>query len=133
MVYILWGDSAIPPFVGCLESLPNLHTLEVGQADSSITTPLESAIEHIQLPQIKTLILPPTAHPLLHHCCNVEDVVCVIRDSTISSDEFLESLVFNQDSKVKRLAIPPVSWGNPSRKRYSTLYDPGERTMADCL
>ena len=110
----IWGDSAVPPFARCLESLPNLHTLEIGQADSSITTPLENALEHIELPQIKTLILPPTVHPLLRHCNNVEDVVCVIRDTTISSDGFLESLASNRDSKVKRLAIPLISWGNPS-------------------
>lgn len=119
-MHVMWGNSAIPPFVRCLESLPNLHTLEIGQGDNSIATPLENAVKRIQLPQIKTLILPPTAHPLLRPCHNVEDVVWVIRDNTISSDEFLESLASNRDSKVKRLAIPLVSWGNPSRKRSNT-------------
>ena len=116
-VYIVCDNSAIPPFVRCLKSLPNLHTLEIGQADGSITAPLENAIKRIQLSQIKTLIIPPTAHPLLRHCPNVEDVVCVIRDYTIPSDEFLESLTSNQDSKVKRLVIPMALWTDPSRKQ----------------
>jgi len=110
------GATNLPPFVRCLESLPNLHTLEIGEVNRSIATPLKNALEGIKLPQIKTLILPTAAYPLLQHCCNVEDVVCVVKYSTVSSDEFLGSLASNRDSKVRRLAIPLVSLGNPSRK-----------------
>jgi len=115
-VCLMWGDSVLPLFVGCLESLPNLHTLEIGRVHGSIETPLKNALEHVKLPQIKTLILPPSAYPLLLHCCDVEDVVCVVGRGAISSDEFLESLASNRNSKVKRLAIPLVSRSNLSRK-----------------
>ena len=115
-VGFMWGDTNLPPFIRCLESLQNLHTLEIGLVNESITTPLKNALEGIKLPQIKTLILHPATYPLLQCCYNVEDVVCVVRDATISSDEFLGSLASNRDSKVRRLAIPLFSWGNPSRK-----------------
>jgi len=112
----MWNDTTFPEFVKCLESLPNLHTLEIARADADVTTPLENALQRVQLPQIQTLILPSTAHPLLRHCPNVEDVVYVVGEEVISSDEFLVSLASNLGSKVKRLAIPLVSWGDPSRK-----------------
>jgi hypothetical protein len=120
-VYLILNVSKVPSFVKCLESLPNLHTLEITRVADYITTSLEKALKPVKLPQIKTLILPPAAHPLLEHCCNVEDVVCVIMSKTISSGEFLRSLASNRNSRVKRLAIPLFLWGNPSRKRFSAL------------
>ena len=102
-------------FVKFLESLPNLHTLEIC-GDQFMTTSLKKSLKRVKLPQIKTLILPPNAHPILRHCRNVEDVVYMVRDRTWPSNEFLESLVSNQNSKIKRLAIPLILWPNPSRK-----------------
>jgi len=115
-VEISWKDSATPLFVGCLQSLQNLHTLEIVRVGGQSTGPLKDAFKRVELPQIKTLILPLAAHPLLRSCCDVEDVVCVDRYGKISSDEFLGSLEFNRDSKVKRLVIPLVLWANPSRE-----------------
>ena len=109
--------SISPLFVKCLESLPNLHTLEVGRwAEDTTTTPLKKALQGVKLPQIKTLIIPPAAHPLLQHCRDVEDVICVIMGETQSSDGLLRSLTSNRDSKIKRLAIPLALWPNPSRE-----------------
>ena len=115
-MYLTLSDSILPLFVGCLESLPNLHTLEIGRAHSYTAAPLKKALGRVEFPQIKTLILPPTAYPLLQHCRDVEDVICVVRDVTLSSDEFLGSLASNRDSKVRRLTIPLVSFGTPSRR-----------------
>ena len=112
---------ALPLFVECLQSLPNLYTLEVGWVQSFTAALLENALKGVELPQIKTLVVPPPAYPLLQHCCNVEDIVCVASDQYMSPDRFLGSLTSNQDSKVKRLAIPLVTWANPSRKRSSTV------------
>ena len=94
--------------------LPNLHTLEIC-GDRVVTASLKNALKHVKLPQIKTLILPPNAHPILRHCRNVEDVVYAVRDRTWPSDEFLESLASNRNSKIKRLAIPLILWPNTSR------------------
>ena len=81
-----------------------------------MTTSLEKALKGVKLLQIRTLVLPPTAYPLLQHCRNVEDVVCVAGRGTTPTDGFLESFESNQDSNVKRLAIPLVLWPNPSRE-----------------
>ena len=102
-------------FVKCLQFLPNLHTLEIW-GHNTLIAPLEVALKRVELPQIKTLILPPTAYPILRHCRDVEDVVYVVGDKTRSSHELVESLASNQNSKVKGLAIPLISWPNASRK-----------------
>lgn len=115
-VRLVWNNSTLPKFVKCLESLPNLRTLEIGRTGNHITTALENALKHVKLPQIKALILPPTAYPLLRPCCDVEDVVCVVEYYARTTNGFLTSLASNRDSKVRRLAIPLVSWGNPPRK-----------------
>ena len=110
-------DQGICPLVRCLSFLPNLHTLEIGSSDDGPDTALlKRALGRIILPQMKTLIIPESAHPLLRHCPNIEDVVWVIADKPITSDEFLQSLTSNGDSKVERLAIPLVLPGSPSRK-----------------
>ena len=96
-VHLTRDESTFPPFVKCLKSLSNLHTLEVGWADDFITTPLENALKGVKLPQIKALILFPTAHPLLQHCRNVEDVACVLGYQNKSPDVFLQSLASIQD------------------------------------
>ena len=112
-----WNGSFSPLFVKCLKSLPNLHTLEVGKwADNTTTAPLKKALGRVKLPQIKTLIIPPAAHPLLRHCHDVEEIVCVTMTKPRISHGFLESLASNRDSKIKRLVIPLTLWPDPSRK-----------------
>ena len=110
------NNSILPKFAKCLESLPNLHTLEIGRADDAIRTPIKNALKRVKLPQIKALILSPAAYPLLRRCHNVEDIVCVIGNNGASYDELIGSIASNRDSKIKRLAIPLVLGGNPPRK-----------------
>jgi len=106
-------------FIKCLESLPNLHTLEVGSRqfeDRIRPHELKKAfVWRVKLPQIKTLIIPESAYPLLKRCPNVEDVVWVITDEPTTSDKFLRALPPSFRSKVKRLTIPLVLPCNPSR------------------
>ena len=104
--------------VECLGSLPNLYTLEIPWADERIAGALENALGRMKLPQIKTLVIPPAAHPLLRHCHGIEDLAFVVRytRTPTPSDQILSSLASNRNSRVKRLAIPLVSWANPSRK-----------------
>lgn len=111
-----WTKSRFPLLVKCLQSVPNLHTLEIGRVDDSDTTLLKNALKGVKLPQVKTLILPPAAHPLLRHCRDVENVVCAVRDRNGSPDGFFRSFASNREPKVKRLAIPLATWDNPSRK-----------------
>ena len=119
-MYLTWNTSTLPLFVKCLECFPNLHTLFIGSVGDYFTTPLKNALECVQLPRIKTLILPPAAYPLLQHCRNVEDVAYVVRCEGTSSDGILEPLASNQDSKVKRLAIPLSLWADASSKQFHT-------------
>ena len=110
------------PFARCLESLPNLRTLEIGWMNGPYADPLGSALRGVELPQIKTLILPPAARMLLRHCPNVEDVVCVVGGTT--SYDLITLLVwiaFNKDSKVKRLAIPLALQHNWTGKQFCLL------------
>ena len=119
--HLTWTQPSFPPFVKCLESFPNLHTLLIGAVDGTITTRLKKALKGVKFPQIKTLILPPAAHLLLKHCRNVEEVFCVCyKYETVPSDGFLIALTSNRKSKIKRLAIPLVLWPNLSCKWSST-------------
>ena len=104
--------------VKCLESLPNLHTLEMWSSEDTwdVRSLKRELKPWVVLPQIKTLIIPEHAYPLLKRCPNVEDVVCVIKDTPITSDKFLRSLPPGYRSKVKRLTIPLGLPCNPSRK-----------------
>lgn len=127
-MYFISDFSALSKFIKCLGSLPNLHTLEIGQEDGYTTHSLKKnalrlKLNGVKLPQIKTLILPPAVHSLLKHCPNIEDVNWVIGNGIIFSDEFLGSLASIQDSKIKRLVIPLVLPGNASRELSSTLTD----------
>ena len=115
-VYLAWNKSSIPLFIKCLESLQNLHTLEIERTTNFSPTSLEDALMGVTLPQIKTLVMPPIVHPLLQNCHDVEDVVCVVMDENPSYDRFLGSLASMSGSKVERLAIPLFLLDNQSRK-----------------
>ena len=128
-------DQGICPLVRCLSLLQNLHTLEIGSSYYGFdTTLLEKALGRMILPQMKTLIMPESAHPLLKHCPNVEDVVWVIEARfRVTSDEFLESLTSNSNSKVERLTVPLILPDDSSRKQSSALSCHETRTVADRL
>ena len=118
-VYFTSLPIAFTLFVECLKSLPNLHTLSIGNGGESDTIPLEKALKGADFPQIKNLILSPANYPLLQHCRNAEDVVCVIAPGDVtgpSSDKFFRSLMSNRVSKLKQLTIPLTMLPNPPRK-----------------
>jgi len=83
-------DKVIKDFTRCLRALPNLHTLEITSIESlSVPSQLRAGLKSTTLPQIRTAILPSTAHHILRHCPNIEDLTC----SPGGPDkEFIESL-----------------------------------------
>ena len=105
----------------CLNSLPNLHTLRVCWFKWFDTPALQDALQGVDLPQIKTLIIPLIAYPLLEHCRNVENVACLVGYYEGVSGGFPKSLASNRHSKIKRLAIPLVLRADSSRKRLNSL------------
>ena len=69
-------DTILPTFVNCLQSLPNLHTLELCHVHQEMTTKLKQVFEGTNIPSIRTIVLPTSAHHILRSCPNVEDVTC---------------------------------------------------------
>ena len=115
-VYLAWNKSSIPLFIKCLESLQNLHTLEIERTTNFSPTSLEDALMGVTLPQIKTLVMPPIVHPLLQTVTMSRTVLCAVMNKNPSYDRFLGSLASIPGSKVERLAIPLFLWDNQSRK-----------------
>jgi len=75
-------DTILPAFANCLQSLPNLHTLELCHVHQEMTTKLKQAFEGKKIPSIRTVVLPTTAHHILRSCPNVEDVTCNVGDGS---------------------------------------------------
>lgn len=88
-------------FARCLVVLPNLHTLEVVSMGTDYSQPLRKALRGLKLPQIRTLILPSTAHHILRHCPNVDNLTCT---PFRPDGEFVESLTMGQQ-KLRRFAV----------------------------
>jgi len=89
-------------FVECLAALPNLHTLEIGWVKNSLVGELfVTTLGNRELP-VRTLVLPPTAHPLLQYCPNVEDLTC---SDTAPDRSFVESLVAGGLAHITKLSV----------------------------
>jgi len=132
-LYSLWNVAELPLFAKCLESLPNLHTLAIGWSNNSLIGPLKKALKRRKLPQIRALILPPSAYSLLECCHNAEDVDCIVGDLPIHSRKLPEFLASIRCSKVKRLAIPLVPCCDTPSKWSATLWGHGLQMMTDRL
>ncbi|KAJ7434656.1 hypothetical protein FB451DRAFT_1310994 [Mycena latifolia] len=65
-----------PVLAQCLQSLPNLHTLHVPYVEGKLGKTFTAAFKNIQLPTVKTIILPCYAHAILEATPNVRDVSC---------------------------------------------------------
>jgi len=75
-------DEILPAFANCLQSLPNLHTLELRHVNQEMTMKIKKAFEGVTIPSIRTVVLPTVAHNILRSCPNVEDVICIVGDSS---------------------------------------------------
>jgi len=94
-------EAILETFARCLADLPNLHTLEVISMGTHYSHPLRNALNGVELPQIRTLILPSMAHSLLRHCPNVDDLTCT---PFRPDEELVESLAIGQQ-KLRRFAV----------------------------
>lgn len=114
-------ETILGNFTKCLVVLKNLHTLEVISVGNHYAEPLCEALRGIQLPQIKTLILPSTAHCLLRHCPNIDDLTCT---PFRPNEDFVKSLIV-RGKNLRRFAVSfpgnTIPWtGEASSYLYQT-------------
>lgn len=100
-------DGVMKLFAECLTVLPNLHTLEIvsmrkDESVQSFAIALERAKLQLQLRQVRTLVLPPSAHWLLRYCPNVEDLTCC---ATKPDEAFVGSLVAGRLHHLTKFAV----------------------------
>ncbi|KAJ7123786.1 hypothetical protein C8R43DRAFT_41242 [Mycena crocata] len=69
-------EAILPVFAQCLESLPNLDTLHILYLKSKYEKMVTETFDDVELPTVRTVILPSYAHAILAVCCNVRDVSC---------------------------------------------------------
>jgi len=112
----------VKDFARCLPALPNLHTIEITSMDSAYSRFLRAGLKSTTLPQIRTIILPSTAHYILRYCPNIEDLTC---SPDGPGREFFESLAMGK-SKLRRFAaLRPGevdSWTSKSVLNTATLF-----------
>ncbi|CAL1713842.1 unnamed protein product [Somion occarium] len=70
------SKTVLPAFAHCLERLPNLHTLQVVHASSSVSAGIHSTFRDIKLPQIRNVSMPSSARGILSSCSEVRCVTC---------------------------------------------------------
>ena len=100
--FVIGLDRLRAPFVECLAALPNLHTLEIGSMPSGIAPErFIITLGRRKLP-VRTLTLPPGAHPLLRYCPNVEDLTC---SDTAPDTAFVESLEAGGLDHITKLSV----------------------------
>jgi hypothetical protein len=91
-VHIVKGSEGevLSIFAQCLQSLPNVHTLQIAGVLRQATTAIKTAFKNHCFLQIRTIILPTLAHHMLSSCPQVEDIMCI---------GYQEDYVFNMISK----------------------------------
>ncbi|KAJ6558377.1 hypothetical protein B0H19DRAFT_1150933 [Mycena capillaripes] len=68
--------AVVPLFARCLVSLPNLDTLHILYLESQWERNVTVAFRGVNLPGVRTIILPTYAHGILAACPSVRDVSC---------------------------------------------------------
>ncbi|KAJ7472138.1 hypothetical protein FB451DRAFT_1559282 [Mycena latifolia] len=91
-VSLSWHRIAVvmPLFAQCLEALPNLDTLHILHLKSKSERTVTPAFEGVELPRVRTVILPSYAHAILAACPNVRDVSCNEDNSNILFNTMLD-------------------------------------------
>ncbi|KAG8694030.1 hypothetical protein FRC08_008744 [Ceratobasidium sp. 394] len=68
--------TVLPLFVRMLQSLPNIHTLQIPHIHYAMASALENAFRGSRFPSIRTVIMPNSAHEILRCCPGVESITC---------------------------------------------------------
>jgi hypothetical protein len=91
-VHIVKGSEGevLSIFAQCLQSLPNVHTLQIAGVLGQAATAIKTAFKNHRFLPIRTIILPTLAHHVLSSCPQVKDITCI---------GYQEDYVFNTISK----------------------------------
>ncbi|KAF8646023.1 hypothetical protein AX16_007448 [Volvariella volvacea WC 439] len=92
-------STVLPAFVRCLESLPNVHTLQIVHAHTQMTSHFKDHFEGHILSTIRTVVLPSHAHNVLRCCPEARKVVCNYDDGSK-----LVSAIAKECRKVEEMA-----------------------------
>ncbi|KAG9090901.1 hypothetical protein FRC07_011987, partial [Ceratobasidium sp. 392] len=120
-----------------LQSLPNVHTIQIPHAHSAMTTALKDAFKGSSFPSVRTVVMPNCAHEILRCCPEVESITCneddggklvaAVVEAGCSKLQVVKN-VFPGPTVLKRFikANPPLRW---VRVRPSTHTKPDEATI----
>ena len=72
-------ETALPACARAIETLPNLHTLQIIRMDRQMSTLLKNALKGYTFPQVRTISLTARAHHILRSCPEVRKVICISR------------------------------------------------------
>jgi hypothetical protein len=97
-------------FAQCLQSLPNVHTLQIAGVIGQAATAIKTAFKNHRFLQIRTIILPAPAHHVFSSCPQVKD---------ITYTSYQENYIFNTISRrCKQVeALDIMAHGNNSIER----------------
>lgn len=91
-------------FAKCLQSLPNLHTLQIGGIIGPVEMPIKTAFKGYRFPQIRTVVFPTLAHHILSSCPQVRNVTC-----TGHHQDKVVNVIAKRCKKVEALCIMALS------------------------
>jgi hypothetical protein len=103
--------SVLPNFARCLKSLRNIRTLQICFIDQAAGFTLGIAFGGVEIPSLRTILLPGAAHHILRSCPNVEDVTCI--DS--NGDEILRAIAARCPKVMRISGVDPSLEGLKSR------------------
>jgi hypothetical protein len=92
------GDEVLSTFAQCLQSLPNVHTLQISGVIGQLATAIKTAFKGHRFLQIRTVIIPAIAHHILSSCPQVKDITCIGRPK-----EFFISTIAKKCKQVEAL------------------------------
>ena len=111
-VHIVKGSEGevLSIFAQCLQSLPNVHTLQISGVLGQAATAIKTAFKNRRFLQIRTIILPNLAHHILSSCPQAKNITYI---------GYQEDYVFNTMSKkCKQVeALDIMARGNNSIER----------------
>ena len=97
-------------FAQCLQSLPNVHTLQIAGVFGQAATAIKTAFKNHRFLQIRTIVLPTPAHHVFSSCPQVKDITY-----TGYQEDYVFNTILKRCKQVEALDI--MAHGNNSIER----------------